>query len=198
MQINKKGFALSLGLKVSVFGPRKFVKLILSKRMSSDVILTGMPRIHAANTEPFPPHHHGSDVLHWRLLFSLIISNFDIQSYCYCSCYFQFLNARGYFRLLIRIKWNRMSTVLLLLGHSNCTEIRTLWRACPVPGRLLEFSEVVATQGVMGRTWSLPLCENRKIENLKNRLGTRQVARANSFKLFSYDCKLTNEGSNHK
>ena len=59
------------------------------------------------------------------------------------------------------------------------------------------FSAVVATQGVMGRTWSLPLCLcvfEAFIENLKNRLGTRQVARANSCKLFSYDCKLANKG----
>ena len=70
-----------------------------------------------------------------------------------------------------------MSILLLLLGHSNFAEIRALWCACPVPRRLLEFSAEVATQGVMGRTWSPPL-NGAKIENLKNRLGTRQVARA--------------------
>ena len=90
-----------------------------------------------------------------------------------------------------------MSILLLLLGHSNFAEIGALWCACPVPRRLLEFSAEVATQGIMGRTWSPPL-NCAKIENLKNRLGTRQVARANSFKLFSYDCKLANEGSHHK
>ena len=94
-----------------------------------------------------------------------------------------------------------MSIVLLLLGHSNCAEIRPLRRACPVPRRLLEFSAVVASQGVMGRTWSLPLCLcvfEAFIENLKNPLDTRQVTRSNSFKLFSYDYKLANEGPNHK
>ena len=94
-----------------------------------------------------------------------------------------------------------LNEIVCQLGHSNCADIRTLWRTCPVPRRLLEFSGVVATQELMGRTWSLPLCLcvfEAFIENLKNRLGTRQVARANSCKLFSYDCKLTNKGPNNK
>ena len=113
MQFPKKGIALSLGLKVRVFGPRKWLirrtacnltRFICQIDIEQAYVQRCYLNWHAVNTEPFPPHHRGSNFSHQRLLFSLIIGNFDIQSYCYCSCYFQFLYARAYFRVLIRIK----------------------------------------------------------------------------------------------